>query len=326
MSHLIDGLQYANYSEKVFRQMREGGVDAVHVTISYHENFREMVLNVEQWNLWFQRHSDLIVHARTGDDIRAAKKAGRTAIIFGYQNPAPIEDDIGLVEICHTLGARFMQLSYNNQSLLATGCYEAEDPGITRMGKQVIAEMNRVGLVIDMSHSAERSTLEAIEISSRPIAITHANPHVWHAALRNKSHEVIKALTETGGMLGFSLYPHHLAGGTACTLDSFCRAIADAAEQYGVGAIGIGSDLCQDQPDSIVTWMRNGRWTRDMDFGEGSADAPGFPPQPDWFKDNRDFGNIAAGLRAVGFDEAEVDAIMGENWLQFYDENFGPVA
>ena len=86
-----------------------------------------------------------------------------------------------------------MQLSYNNQSLLATGCYEAEDSGITRMGRQVIKEMNRVGLVVDMSHSAERSTLEAIEISERPIAITHANPAFWEPALRNKSDAVLRA-------------------------------------------------------------------------------------------------------------------------------------
>ena len=96
-----------------------------------------------------------------------------------------------------------MQLTYNNQSLLATGCYEAEDPGVTRMGRQVIREMNRVGLVVDMSHSAERSTLEAIEISERPIAITHANPAFWHPARRNKSDEVLCALGQTGGMLGF---------------------------------------------------------------------------------------------------------------------------
>ena len=184
--YLIDCLQYANWSEKIFRQMNEGGVDAVHVTIAYHETFREMVLNVEAFNRWFERLPDVIFQGRTGDDVRLARETGRTAIFFGFQNPSPIEDDIGLVEICHTLGARFMQLSYNNQSLLATGCYEAEDPGITRMGRQVIAEMNRVGLVIDMSHSAERSTLEAIEISSRPIAITHANPTFWHPALRNK--------------------------------------------------------------------------------------------------------------------------------------------
>jgi membrane dipeptidase len=103
------------------------------------------------------------------------------------------------VEILHTLGLRFMQLSYNNQSLLATGCYEAEDPGLTRMGREVVAEMNRVGLVVDMSHSAERSTLEAIEVSARPIAITHANPASWHPARRNKSDTVLRALAESGG-------------------------------------------------------------------------------------------------------------------------------
>jgi membrane dipeptidase len=110
-----------------------------------------------------------------------------------------------------------MKQTYNNQSLLATGCYEADDTGLTRFGAQAVAEMNRVGLVIDMSHSADRSTLEAIDASTRPIAITHANPDWWHPALRNKSDEVIKALTSNGGMLGFSVYPHHLKNGSNCT-------------------------------------------------------------------------------------------------------------
>ena len=174
--HIIDNLQYANWSEKIFLQMREGGVDAVHVTISYHEVFREMVANIEEWNRRFESFSKLIFHGRSGDDVRRARQEGRTAIFFGFQNPSPIEDDIGLVEICYQLGVRFMQLTYNNQSLLATGCYEEKDAGVTRMGREVIAEMNRVGMIVDMSNSGERSTLEAIEISNRPIAITHANP------------------------------------------------------------------------------------------------------------------------------------------------------
>ena len=322
--HRIDCLQYCNWSEKIFRQMREGGVDAVHVTIAYHEMFREMVANVEQWNGWFERHSNLIFAGRTGDDVRQARSEGRTAIFFGFQNPSPIEDDIGLVEICHMLGARFMQLTYNNQSLLATGCYESEDTGITRMGRAVIAEMNRVGLVIDMSHSAERSTLDAIEVSSRPIAITHANPSFWHPARRNKSDDVLKALGESGGMLGFSLYPHHLKDGTNCTLDSFCEMIARTAELIGVSQIGIGSDLCQDQPDSVVEWMRVGRWTKDIDYGEGSAANAGFPPMPSWFQDNRHFDAIATGLHKQGFSQADVAGIMGDNWLNFYDASFGP--
>nr|WP_256500688.1 membrane dipeptidase [Limimaricola litoreus] len=316
-------MQYANWSEKIFRQMREGGVDAVHVTIAYHENFRETVLNIEAWNRRFEQFPDLIFQGRTGDDVRRAKAEGRTAIFFGFQNPSPIEDDIGLVEIVHTLGARFMQLSYNNQSLLATGCYEAEDPGLTRMGREVIEEMNRVGLVVDMSHSAERSTLEAIEHSARPIAITHANPAFWTPARRNKSDTVIRALAETGGMLGFSLYPHHLRDKGDCTIESFCEMVARCAEMVGARSLGIGSDLCQDHPDSVVDWMRMGRWTKRVDYGEGSAAAPGFPDMPAWFADNRDFSNIETGLRAVGFDAAEVAGIMGENWLRFFDTSFG---
>ena len=322
--HLIDNLQYANWSEKIFRQMQEGGVTAVHVTIAYHETFRETVANVETWNRWFERFPELIFHGRTGDDVRRAKTEGRTAIFFGFQNPSPIEDDIGLVEIWHSLGARFMQLTYNNQSLLATGCYEAEDQGVTRMGRQVIREMNRVGLVVDMSHSAERSTLEAIEISERPIAITHANPAFWHPARRNKSNEVLRALGQTGGMLGFSMYPHHLKDKSDCTLASFCEMIARTADLMGVNNIGLGSDLCQDQPDSVVEWMRMGRWSKQKDYGEGSANDAGFPPMPEWFKDNRHFGNIATGLLEYGFSEADTAGVMGENWLRFYDNNFRP--
>ncbi|MEM6656496.1 MAG: membrane dipeptidase, partial [Pseudomonadota bacterium] len=246
------------------------------------------------------------------------------AIFFGFQNPSPIEDDIGLVEIVHTLGARFMQLTYNNQSLLATGCYEAQDAGLTRMGRQVIKEMNRVGLVVDMSHSADRSTIEAAEASERPIAITHANPRDWAPALRNKSDDVIRAVTENGGMLGFSVYPHHLKGKSDCTLQDFCEMIARTADKFGTRHLGLGTDLCQNQPDSVVEWMRMGRWTKETDYGEGSADNAGFPPMPGWFHDNRDFGNIENGLRAVGMNTQEIAGIMGQNWYDFFADNFGP--
>jgi microsomal dipeptidase-like Zn-dependent dipeptidase len=324
-SYRIDGLQYNNWSEKIFRQLRDGEVDAVHVTIAYHESLRESILNIEQWNRWFEQFPQLIMPGRTGNDVRRARELGRTAIFFGFQNPSPIEDDIGLVEIVHTLGARFMQLTYNNQSLLATGCYEAEDSGITRMGREVIKEMNRVGLVIDMSHSSERSTLQATQLAVRPIVVSHANPAAWEPARRNKSEAVLRALSESGGMFGFSLYPHHLKDKSDCTLESFCTMVARTAEITGINCLGIGSDLCQDQPDSVVKWMRVGRYTKGVDFGEGSHTQPGFPLMPLWFQDNRSFANIETGLRSVGFSQQDVGLIMGENWLRFFDENFVPI-
>lgn len=323
MNVLIDGLQYANWSEKIFRQMREGGVDAVHVTITYHETFRETVLVIEQWNRWFEAFPDLIFQGRTAADVALARETGRTAIFFGSQNPSCIEDDIGLVEVLHTLGLRFMQLTYNNQSLLASGCYEDDDTGLTRMGRAVVAEMNRVGMVVDMSHSGERSTFHAIRSLTRPITISHANPSSWHPALRNKSDDLLRALGQSGGFLGLSAYPHHLKGGSDCTLQSWCDMAALAVDLVGPENVGIGTDLCQDQPDSIVEWMRTGRWTKTIDFGEGSADAPGFPPMCDWFRDNRDLAGFRQGLRAAGLDDETANGVMGNNWHGFFRSSFG---
>ena len=316
----IDGLQFCNWSREIFLQMRDGGLSAVHATVAYHDGFRDTVRNLVDWNARFREHSDLILPGRAAEDITAAEESGRTAIFFGLQNPMPIEDDLGLIEILYGLGIRFMQLTYNNQSLLGSGWMETEDSGVTRMGREVISEMNRLGMVVDMSHSGERTTLEAIELSARPIAITHANPSWRRETGRNKSATVLRALARSGGMLGLSLYPHHLPRGDATTLREFCEMAAEVARMIGVDNFGIGSDLCQGQPDSVVQWMREGRWMRPQPGAENTR----FPKQPEWFRDNRDFAGLAIGLRAVGFGEGEVNRVLGINWREFMRESFGP--
>ena len=293
-------------------------MDAVHVTVVYHEDYDEFLTRVSEWNDLFKNNSDLIFLGKDIRDIEKAKLENKTAIFFGFQNCSPIEDDINLVEKVHELGCRFMQLTYNNQSLLATGCYENVDSGVTNFGKEVIKEMNRIGIVIDMSHSAEKSTLEAIDLSQKPIAITHANPLFWHKAKRNKSDIILKNLSESGGMLGLSLYAHHLKNSSNCKLESFCEMVAKTADLIGVKNIGIGSDLCLNQPDSIVEWMRNGTWTKSKNYGEGSKDKPGFPKQPDWFVDARGFNSLEKGLKNIGFNTEEVNDILGNNWFNFY--------
>ena len=214
MNYKIDNLQYCNWSRKIFKINREAGLDAVHVTIVYHEDYEELLVEIKNWEKLFSENQDLIFSGKDFNDIQKANKENKTAIFFGFQNCSPIEDDIKLVEKVHKLGCRFMQLTYNNQSLLATGCYEKIDSGVTNFGREAIREMNRVGIVVDMSHSAEKSTFDAIELSEKPIAITHANPTFWHAAKRNKSNDLLKTLGQSGGMLGLSLYPHHLKNNT----------------------------------------------------------------------------------------------------------------
>jgi len=318
MNYRIDNLQYCNWSREIFEINREAGLNAVHVTVVYHEDYDEFLNRISEWDELFKKNSDLIFLGKDFKDIEKAKSENKTAIFFGFQNCSPIEDDLKLVEKVHELGCRFMQLTYNNQSLLATGCYESVDSGVTNFGKEVIKEMNRVGIVIDMSHSAEKSTLDAIDLSEKPIAITHANPFFWHSAKRNKSDTLLKNLSESGGMLGLSLYAHHLKDSSNCKLENFCEMVAKTADLIGVKNIGIGSDLCLNQPDSVVEWMRNGTWTKAKNYGEGSKDKPGFPKQPDWFVDARGFSSLEKGLKNIGFNIDEVNGILGNNWFNFY--------
>ncbi|MCH9779653.1 MAG: dipeptidase [Alphaproteobacteria bacterium] len=319
---VIDFLQYCHWTRSVFDDMKAGHVVAIHATIAYHERFQDAITELILWHRRFETFSDRIVHARSGSDVSQAMATGKTAVFLGFQNCAPIDEDLGLVRVWHELGVRVMQLTYNAQSVLASGCYEPHDGGLTRFGKAVIKEMNRCGMLVDMSHSAAQSTIETIQHSESPIVISHANPSSWHDVPRNKNDEVLKTLAAHGGMLGFSLYPHHLAGGSNCDLSSFCEMVARAADLMGVDHLGFGSDLCLGRPDSTIDWMRRGS----MQFPATDALEGGnqwgtkgvtLPAQPAWFRTNRDYPTVLDGLRAVGFTESEVRQIGGENWLRF---------
>ena len=144
MKFKIDNLQYCNWSRDIFEINRKAELDAVHVTIVYHEDFDELKKEIKKWEKLFNDNSDLIFLGKSSKDIEKANKEKKTAIFFGFQNCSPIEDDINLVEKVHDLGCRFMQLTYKNQSLLATGCYEKIDSGLTNFGREGIREMNRV--------------------------------------------------------------------------------------------------------------------------------------------------------------------------------------
>lgn len=310
---VVDGVEYCNWDREVFEQLVAGGVSAVHATIAYHETARETLARLGEWNRRFRAFSDLICPVQTVADIRTAKSEGRAAVFFGAQNCSPIEDDIDLVALFRQLGLRVMQLSYNNQSLLASGCFERADSGVTRFGREVIREMNRVSMLIDLAHGSEQSTLDAASLSERPIVVSHANPRSVCDTPRNVSERAMTAVAETGGMLGLSAYPRHLANGAATTLDEFCDMAARAVDVMGVDHVGIGTDLCQKQPASVLRWMRGGRWAPELPGAESDVD---WPEPPAWFRHGADFPNLTAGLAARGFDDDEIARLMGENWLR----------
>ena len=319
---LIDGLEYCNWNRDLFENAHQAGITAIHATLVYWENTEESFAKIKYWNDLFKEHKDIITHAKKTEDIIQAKKNNKLAIIFGFQNSAPIANDIFLVEKFFKEGLRFMQLTYNNQTPLAGGCFEPKDSGVSRFGKAVIEEMNRLGMIVDLSHAGKQTCIDAIDFSSKPVAISHANPSFFHKSIRNIDSDILKKLAKKNGFIGLSLYPYHLKNLGKCKVEEFCSMIKELINLIGEDNIGIGSDLCLNWPDEIVMWMRNGKWTKKIDYGESKDNNPKWPELPNWYSKPSDLKNLFISMCENNISEKVATKIVGENWLSFMKNQF----
>ena len=319
---LIDGLEYCNWNRDLFENAHQAGITAIHATLVYWENTEESFAKIKYWNDLFKEHYDIITHAKKTEDIFQAKKNNKLAIIFGFQNSAPIANDIFLVEKFFKEGLRFMQLTYNNQTPLAGGCFEPKDSGVSRFGKAVIEEMNRLGMIVDLSHAGKQTCIDAIDFSSKPVAISHANPSFFHKSIRNIDSDVLQKLAKKNGFIGLSLYPYHLKNLGKCKVEEFCSMIKELINLIGEDNIGIGSDLCLNWPDEIVMWMRNGKWTKKIDYGESKDNNPKWPELPNWYSKPSDLKNLFKTMCKNNISEKVAAKIVGENWFNFMKNQF----
>jgi microsomal dipeptidase-like Zn-dependent dipeptidase len=320
---VVDCLEYSNPSRERFLEWHAGGVGCIHATLAIWEDARDTLRVIGKWNRLFDEHADLVAPARTADEIREVAASGRTAIVFGFQNTSPFEDNIEFVEVFHQLGVRIAQLTYNTQNHIAAGCWESEEQGLSKFyGQNLIREMNRCGMLVDLSHCNERTSYDVLDISTRPVAITHANPAEFvgpdiELNRRNKSSRLLKALADAGGVLGLSMYPK--ISRADCTLAEFCDMVAWTVELIGIDAVGLGSDFYDGYDRSEIFWWRAGRWSRESAV---PLTPQGFSVWPDWFPNPTGFPGLLEGLTARGFNEEEVAKIAGENWLRIFDESF----
>lgn len=312
---IVDALQISNWDEPVFQNMRKGGLTAVNCTVSVLENFRQTIANIIEWDRWFNEYSDLITPVRSTADIRATKKDGRTGIIFGFQNTTAIEEDIGLLTICHALGVRVMQLTYMEANLVGQGCLERIDAGLTKFGLEVVEEMNRLGILIDLSHVGYRTTMDAIEASDKPVAFTHANPYSLCSHARNKPDDAIKALAKKGGVIGATVFPLFLPAGKDSTIEDFMDVIDYLVEMVGIDHVAIGTDFTEGQPREFFDWLLSGK------SKQGPAMALDFPIQnPQGIQNSADFPNLTDALLKRGYTESETRQILGENLLRLFKD------
>jgi membrane dipeptidase len=320
---IIDALQCGFFDRQVFEELKAGGYSCVTPTLGFWEGTLESLDALGTWRQMERDCADLIKIARTVSDIQEAERSGRVAVLLGYQNTNLLEDRIAYVELFADLGVRVLQLTYNNQNELGGSCYEEVDSGLARFGREAVREMNRVGIVVDCSHVGEKTTLDAISWSQKPVAITHANAASLFPHPRNKSDALIKALAESGGVIGCAAYRHITPDSACASLDGWCEMVARTVEIAGIDHVGIGTDYSHHSNQDYIDWMRSGRWSRLVQYGAGSAANSGPAPKPDWLLRAASLGNVAEGLRRVGLSGEETDKVLRGNWLRLYEAVFG---
>ena len=226
---MIDGLNVSNWdSPAVYQSLAAGGVTATNATIATWENYRETLDHVQAWLQRFANCGETLMQIKTTEDILEAQKTSKVGVILGFQNATPIENDLGHLEIFYALGVRIIQLTFHERNLLGDGCWESANAGLSNFGRDAVREMNRLGILIDLSHVGERSTLETIDYSEKPVAVTHANCRVYYDNPRNKTDEAVKLLAARGGVVGATAIASFLRTQFESTLEDFVDAVVSS--------------------------------------------------------------------------------------------------
>jgi len=326
---IIDGLSMPTPERKWFEQWQEAGLTAVNTTIAVWENSQETLGLLAKWRRIIDENRDLVATATSVQDIEAIRQSGRTAILLGFQNTAPVDHNLDLFGSYRDLGVVIMQLTYNLQNYIGCGYWEEKDSGISsRFGRKAIEEMNKVGILIDLSHCGERTTLEAIETSAKPVAITHANPREFvgtgvYGSGRQKTTEAIRALGKRHGVIGLSPNRNMTTRGAATTLQEFGDMVAWTVDLVGIDAVAIGSDYCPGHTGAVRSWWRYARWSREKAPAEQMTMAP-HEGWSEWVSKPSGLSNIIVELDRRGFAADEIDKIMSGNWLRLFTETFAP--
>ena len=314
---VIDGLNISKFDRSVFEDMRRGGVTAANCTCSIWENFRDSMDQIARWQEHFVNNADLILQVRTTADIRRAKAEGRTGVFLGWQNLAGIEDRIDYLGLFKTLGVGVMQIAYNTQNLVGTGCYERHDGGLSEFGREVVVEMNRLGILCDLSHVGPNTSNDVILLSTKPVAYTHCLPSGLKAHPRNKSDEQLRYIADRGGFVGVTMFPPFLSRGPQATVDDYVDAIGYIINLIGEEQVGIGTDFTQGWGPEFFKWITHdkGRTRKLTDFGEIL--------NPKDIRTIGEFPNLTLAMVRKGWSETRMRRVMGENWLRVLHEVWG---
>lgn len=301
-----------------YAMWKQGGATVAAATVAATHTCREAIERLAKWHAYMDAHAaDLLLVTRP-EHMEQAKAEGRLGVIFQFQNSLPVERDLSLLTLYHRLGVRMIQITYNQKNFVGDGCEERTDAGLSHFGIQMIREMNRLGIIVDVSHTGVRTTLEAIEMSETPAIFSHSNVRNVHDSMRNLTDEQIRAVARAGGVIGVVGFPAFVSRSARPTIADLIRHVRYIVDLVGVDHLGVGLDyfdkmagVCSDEEarafyDAV---MADGRWSPES-----------YPPPP-WYYPQEIatpalLQNFTRALLQDGFSADEVVKIMGGNFLR----------
>ena len=292
---------------------RAVGVDVVMLNVGFGEQgIEDHLRTLASMRHWLQAHSDRYLLVDGPDDIDLAHETGRLAVGFDIEGANAIGDQPSLIELYHALGVRWMLLAYNRTNRVGGGCQE-DDPGLTDFGRQVIAEMERVGMQVCLSHTGHRTAREAIEVATRPVIFSHSNAAAVHAHPRNIPDDLIRACAATGGVVGINGVGIFL-GLNDISAEAYARHVDHVVQLVGPGHVSIALDYVFDAQE-LEDYMRTMKHT--------------FPPGLGYelgarFMAPEQLPDVVEVLMGWGYRDDDLRAILGGNLMRLARQVWKP--
>lgn len=308
----------------------QSGLTSAHMTVGAVgtmeplQAFEKIVRDISRWERQIESHPGVLSRVRRASDIRSAKSAGNTGLIYGLQDGVAFEDDLDRLEALHQLGIRVIQPTYNRRNLLGDGCMEPADAGLSRNGIEAIERMNALGILVDLSHCGRRTAADAIAASNRPVSFTHTGCHALAQHPRHRTDDEMKAVAAAGGVVGIYIMPY-LAKGKQPTAADVIAHIEHALGVVGEDHVSIGTDGTTSPTELSDEFIEQFRKTTAERKRLGIA-APfetetGYLFASDLNTPGR-FETLANLLLARGHSESRIQKILGANLLRLFGETW----
>ena len=300
--------------------VRSSGINVIKVSLGgINSNFAETVDEIAQMQQLCEVHPEYFTQVRVAGDLARAKREGRLGIILSFESVEMLQGRVESLALFRNLGVRVMQLSYNRKSPFAAGVMEPDGGGLTELGRQAVAEMNRLGIAVDLSHANPQTTSDALALSTKPPVMTHAGCAAIHAHPRNKTDEQLRALAARGGVVGIYDLPYLTASPRQPTLEDYMEHMEHALKVVGEEHVGIGSDVGIAPFDTSAQGMAE--FTKQLEERRNSglsAPEEDRPTYVEGMNTPRRIELICDQLLKRGYPAAVAEKVVGANFARVF--------